>query len=374
MADALDDTYDFSDNEDGGSGAGAGAGGSGAGQPKAKAKDSSQQENKRRKRQLLRARTRQKRDITLLCGLDKPELAFGQYPDDVQANYLASIIKKHSPDLSPLEYSEYPLGTEHLLDLQRPWQTLLSSSATATTAANIGIARFIQHTLAPTVEQSLTPPSSACNRLHGAPAILVITADAGRAATLCIEIAAVLETQTGAKNAEPKAKKAKHEHVAVSSSTSNRLKPAKLFGRHFKADDQRAYLETNPTPIAVGTPARIRALLDPPAATTSTSTSLSNPTSTKSEAVLNLDHLEYVIIDISFKDKRGRNLFESDDARPETLPLLAELWKRRKESAAAARTQQKEVGGHDGKKKRKTDEAGDAKSRASSLKRWLVMY
>ncbi|KAE8220526.1 hypothetical protein CF319_g5963 [Tilletia indica] len=380
MGDALDDNFDVSDSEQGI--------GPRDDQPKSKSSsassktqnDKASQENKRRKRQLSRERTRQKKDIATLSGLNNPDFHFGQYPEDVQANYLTSVIKKHSPNLSPLEYREYPLSTEHLLNVESTWSTLLSGK-TGSKSADIGMSRFIQGALAATIDESLRPPSTACNRLHGAPAILVITADAGRAATLCIELSNILDQASKNETAPlPKSKKAKVEHKnggassvpssAEKGGSSNKLKPAKLFGRHFKVDGQRAYLQSSSAPIAVGTPARIRALLDPPS-----EAEKPKPGEPKHEATLNLDHLEYVVLDVSFRDKRGRNLFESDDARPETLPLLAELWKRRQQRAAQDnKNKKKDVKDEEGQKKRKADSGEGRQGRITSLKNWLVMF
>ncbi|KAK0523246.1 Protein cms1 [Tilletia horrida] len=361
--------------------------------------------NRRRKRQQLRARVAQKQDPAQNAGMTDPDKAFGQYPMDVQSIYLAMILDKFDHKLSPIEALEYPLNSTHLLDVRSAWKTLLAKPdlsdqppqprpSVNVKPVDIGLAKFLKTALKNSIDDLLREPSAPVNTLPGAPAILVLTADAGRAATLCTELG---KLYTGELEMDkdglpvgpvpPPAKKTKYDHdkgkqkqtekkkkSGAATAATSMGKVAKLFGRHFKVEDQRAYLAEHPAPIAVGTPARIRALIESAASSASDANEASGPSAgaeaesstakgkgkgkgkgkdkdngkdngkgkSKADAdmpydahpALNLDHLEYVILDITHRDERKRNLLESNDARPEMLRLLATLWKMRKVRAA----------------------------------------
>lgn len=83
--------------------------------------------------------------------------------------------------------------------------------------------------------------------------------------------------------------------------TSFKCKIAKLFAKHIKADDQADTLTIAFHPIAVGTPARVKKLLEMDA--------------------LSLEHTTHVIFDME-KDKKNMTIFELKDTAKEMVELL----------------------------------------------------
>lgn len=72
---------------------------------------------------------------------------------------------------------------------------------------------------------------------------------------------------------------------------------AKLFARHFKLSEHIAYVKKTPISIAVGTPGRIRALVE------------------AEDGVLKLEKLRYLVIDANYIDSKRRTIFDI----PETV-------------------------------------------------------
>ncbi|KAL9932176.1 hypothetical protein V8E36_008948 [Tilletia maclaganii] len=423
----------------------------------------SSSKSKSNRRKAVRARAAQKKNPAQKAGLTNPNLQFGQYDMAIQQAYFKEILNKHDPKLSNIEATEYPFDRTYLHNMKGAYASILQhheERRPATPAGvpkvrgpQIGLAELTHTALKETVEDLQFDAAHPSLKMNGAPAILVITADAGRAAALCTELALLLDPNgklPSAKSSSPsgtKGKSSKHDKQNKSSGaggSDSKPKVAKLFGRHFKVDEQRSHLRSTPAPIAVGTPARLRALLQPvePGLTTpskqkggakgkgkdksgsriaaATSISSSLPASASSGSsepgpsgqptpALNLDQLEYIILDISFRDNRKRNLLESDDARPEVLQLLKELLAYRKrraaeeraktdaaaqtaEEASSATTGEKRKAGEleggegDGegpaaKKRKKTELVSmpsrpeeDRRQRTLSLADWLVMF
>ncbi|KAF1322137.1 Ubiquitin-specific protease, partial [Globisporangium splendens] len=83
--------------------------------------------------------------------------------------------------------------------------------------------------------------------------------------------------------------------------SSFQCKIAKLFGKHLKADDQADTLTIAFHPIAVGTPARVKKLLEMDA--------------------LSLEHTTHVILDME-KDKKELTILELKDTAKEMVELL----------------------------------------------------
>lgn len=78
---------------------------------------------------------------------------------------------------------------------------------------------------------------------------------------------------------------------------------AKLFARHFKLAEHITYVKKTPINIAVGTPGRIRALVE------------------AENGVLRLEKLRYLIIDANYTDTKRRTIFDI----PETVRDLFEI-------------------------------------------------
>ena len=83
--------------------------------------------------------------------------------------------------------------------------------------------------------------------------------------------------------------------------TSFKCRVAKLFGKHLKASEQAKQLAGNYLPIAVGTPARVKTLLE--------------------MGALSLMHTKYVIFDME-KDKKRHTILELKDTASEMVDLI----------------------------------------------------
>lgn len=76
---------------------------------------------------------------------------------------------------------------------------------------------------------------------------------------------------------------------------------AKLFAKHIKLPDAVKFLKSNRTGIAVGTPARLKDLMD--------------------DGALQVDRLERIVVDASHIDVKKRGILENQDVQ---VPLI--LW------------------------------------------------
>lgn len=85
---------------------------------------------------------------------------------------------------------------------------------------------------------------------------------------------------------------------------------AKLFARHMKRSEQAALLQSKtPTPVAVGTPGRIEALL--------------SAQDEENTAPLDGRQVRYVVLDASWKDAKQFSLLDSPDTKRDVFSLLA---------------------------------------------------
>lgn len=130
----------------------------------------------------------------------------------------------------------------------------------------------------------------------GTPYMLVLTGNAQRAADLTRTLRTLLPGSD-----EPPAKRRKGAASSTSTPTV-----AKLFARHFKLDEQVSWLQSQVTPIAVGTPHRVQALLE--------------------QGALHVEHLQALLVDASWTDAKQRAVFDT----PETRDALLALWAERK--------------------------------------------
>lgn len=83
--------------------------------------------------------------------------------------------------------------------------------------------------------------------------------------------------------------------------TPFKCRVAKLFAKHLKADEQAKQLASNYLPIAIGTPARVKKLLE--------------------MGALSLKHTKHVIFDME-KDKKQLTVLELKDTATEMMDLL----------------------------------------------------
>jgi len=127
----------------------------------------------------------------------------------------------------------------------------------------------------------------------GTPYMLVLTGNAQRAADLTRALRVLLPGTD-----EPPAKRRK------GTASSPVPTVAKLFARHFKLEEQVSWLKSQATPIAVGTPHRVQALLE--------------------QRALHVDHLQALLVDASWTDAKQRAVFDTPETRDALLALLAE--------------------------------------------------
>lgn len=133
---------------------------------------------------------------------------------------------------------------------------------------------------------------------HGTPRILVITGNAQRAADVARALRPLLPSEE-----RPTKRRKGDKPTPKDTPASSGPNVAKLFARHFKVEEQAAWLETQVTPAAVGTPHRIQALLDKDA--------------------LHIEHLAAIIIDFSWTDAKNRTVLDTPETRDATLSLLS---------------------------------------------------
>jgi len=89
---------------------------------------------------------------------------------------------------------------------------------------------------------------------------------------------------------------------AVQDWKTPQCKTAKLFAKHFKLEDQQAFLEKSIIHLGVGTPNRILRL--------------------KSEGFLKFKRLKYVMIDWRFEDAKKRTLVDIPEVKRDFIELL----------------------------------------------------
>lgn len=124
----------------------------------------------------------------------------------------------------------------------------------------------------------------------GRPFLLVLTGNAQRAADLTRALRPLLPGTDRAR--------------VDGSSAPMPLTVAKLFARHFKLNEQVSWLQSQATPIAVGTPHRVQALLEHDA--------------------LHLEHLRCLLVDTSWTDAKQRAILDTPETRDALFALLAE--------------------------------------------------
>lgn len=98
----------------------------------------------------------------------------------------------------------------------------------------------------------------------------------------------------------------------------NRCTIAKLFAKHIKMAEQKAFLASHRAPIAIGTPARIYKLAQ------------------EEEKPIDLELVEHVIID-THRDGKDRTVFDVAEIRKELIELLCKTSLQERLSSGAAK-------------------------------------
>ena len=81
---------------------------------------------------------------------------------------------------------------------------------------------------------------------------------------------------------------------------------AKLFARHFKLSEHIAYVRKTSINIAVGTPGRLRALVE------------------AEDGILKLEKLRYLVIDANYTDGKRRTIFDIPETAKDLFSVLAQ--------------------------------------------------
>ncbi len=98
----------------------------------------------------------------------------------------------------------------------------------------------------------------------------------------------------------------------------SKLQITKLFAKHFKMDEQKAFLANHTSPVAIGTPARILKLAE------------------DEDKAIDLIDVTHVIID-SYRDAKSRTIFDIPEVRIELLKLMTKTALRTRLNTLAAK-------------------------------------
>lgn len=280
MADELDDGLALDDQLV--------AGGSGDEGQEAQPTHDAQSEAKERRRAKQKAARRKVRGCSQRAEKQhertSAERALATQPAALQADYICAQQRRVYPSLSALELDEVRVS-EHMLTETVSWDRERTLD-----------------TLAPFVTQCALVLTDVKKPLAdsapGAPRIVVVSGNAQRAADLVRPLRTLLP-----KEDEPPRKK---RAGASADEPTDPSQPtvAKLFARHFKADAQASWLKTQVAPIVVGTPHRLRQLIDMDA--------------------LRLDDAAAIVIDHSWVDQKQRTIFDGPETRVAIIDLIGQ--------------------------------------------------
>ncbi|KAF9246589.1 U3-containing 90S pre-ribosomal complex subunit-domain containing protein [Melanogaster broomeanus] len=218
---------------------------------------------KRKRREKEKERRAKKRKLTETVEAVGPQSLAAQ-PAHKLADYMSALQAKAFPELSGLELS----------DILIPETAIANTTQWTESRALDRLVDFIINVL-PMLHKRLLQRSKAC----GAPTLLFITGAALRVA----DVTRVLKDKRlrGDKGGEV----------------------AKLFAKHFKLEEHVSYLRRSKIGSAAGTPGRIGKLL------------------CESEALV-VSQLTHIILDISFRDAKNRNLFDIPETRDEVFKTV----------------------------------------------------
>ncbi|KAL4067559.1 U3-containing 90S pre-ribosomal complex subunit-domain containing protein [Scleroderma citrinum] len=193
---------------------------------------------------------------------DPPSIAM-QSPQQL-ADYLSSMQARAFPDKSGLE----------LLDMSIPETSIVDTSSWTESRPLDCLVEFIIKVL-PTLHKRLAQKS----KVAGSPTLLFIAGAALRVA----DVTRILKSRKlrGDKGGEV----------------------AKLFARHIKLAEHVTYLSQTKIGSAVGTPGRVGKLLC-------------------ERDVLSVSQLTHIILDISYRDVKKRNLFDIPETRDEVFRMI----------------------------------------------------
>lgn len=147
-----------------------------------------------------------------------------------------------------------------------------------------------------------------CRAEHGMPYVLVLAGNAQRAADIARTLRTFMPGSSAERVKRPRKGKRDGASAASTSKDEKAAAPApvvaKLFARHFKVEEQDAWLRAQPAPLGVGTPHRVHTLIQ--------------------QGSCRLDHLAALIIDFSWTDAKQRTVFDTPETRDAMLHLLSD--------------------------------------------------
>ncbi|KAG1841356.1 U3-containing 90S pre-ribosomal complex subunit-domain containing protein [Suillus tomentosus] len=223
-------------------------------------KEKSMTEKKRKRREKEKERKIKKRKLAETVEVIEP-LSVAAQPAHKLADYVSSLQVKAFPAMSEIELSDVLIPEASIADT-----AIWTGSRTLD-----NLVEFIIEVL-PTLHTRLSQRS----KVAGAPTLLFIAGAALRVA----DATRVL-----------KDKRLRREKGAD---------VAKLFARHFKLEEHVSYLKRSKIGSAVGTPGRIGKLL------------------CETDALL-VSQLTHIILDISYRDTKKRNLLDIPETRDEVF-------------------------------------------------------
>ncbi|KIM60608.1 hypothetical protein SCLCIDRAFT_123892 [Scleroderma citrinum Foug A] len=218
---------------------------------------------KRKRREKDKERKEKRRKLTETKDDSEPPSVAMQSPQQL-ADYLSSMQAKAFPDKSGLE----------LLDLSIPETSIVDTSSWMESRPLDRLVEFITNVL-PTLHKRLSQRS----KVAGSPTVLFIAGAALRVA----DITRVLKNKRlrGDKGGEV----------------------AKLFARHIKLEEHVTYLRQTKIGSAVGTPGRVGKLLC-------------------EKDALSVSQLTHIILDVSYRDVKKRNLLDIPETRDEVFRMV----------------------------------------------------
>ncbi|PPQ89097.1 hypothetical protein CVT25_006469 [Psilocybe cyanescens] len=218
---------------------------------------------KKRKRR-EKEKERKAKKIKLAETTEKIEGSIAAQSPEQLSNYLATMQAKSFPKLSAIE----------LEDLRIPESSIADTTAWTGSRTLDGLVDLITKTL-PSLRLRLSQKSKS----NGAPTLIYIAGAALRVA----DVTRVLKNNKlqGEKGGDV----------------------AKLFAKHFKLAQHVTYLKRTKIGAAVGTPGRLGKLLNDTDA-------------------LNVSALSHIILDITYKDAKNRNLLEIPETRDEVFQTV----------------------------------------------------
>ncbi|SNX86035.1 uncharacterized protein MEPE_04744 [Melanopsichium pennsylvanicum] len=280
--------------------------------------EAARKEDKKRKRKDKEKARKQKR-AALSAEFAQGVGSVATQPPDMQADYLATKQTASFSKLSELELEGLRLRENMLLDTTSFTQPrILDTLPDFVRTCTPSIAKNVNDAKDPSVSQP------------GRPALIMLTGNAQRAADLARSLRPLgpqLLTTTDSDDRSAGSSSKRHKlgngrahpdnekksaaggkkgATVTSKDDRERLggfSVAKLFARHFKLKEHEAWLKEHTTPLAVGTPQRVAALI--------------------SSESLHLDSLQAIVIDQTWVDAKQRSVFDSFETRDELMRLLA---------------------------------------------------